>query len=606
MADRRRNGRSKGSIHDQNPEEFKKLLDMMNGGKAAKGGAHQDKKNDKPPPGNKSTRKKPQQKNSSSSKAKQAHKPIAEELLDDVEKLILQDEKKTGWKPVEQDNKTHATTQAAQYQGPNGYYGKVEGGENGISEKKKQGKPSKDRSIESKPSQANGTVTQAHIVVGIDFGTSCTKVVFQAPYMRRSWAVSFHPELESVSVYLQQTVVYVTSDNHVVLDKRNDSHKCGDLKMLLLTDENRELFKHEDGSSVRLKELSACYIALVLKKAHQWFQETHGHLFVGQNIVWQLNVGMPAKNYDDEDLHKRFLHLAQVGWYLSRLSIPITVSAASEAWKMAHLSKFEPGDIDKDNINVVPEVAAEVAGYARSSLRGEGLHLLVDIGAGTLDISTFLLNDIDGDDRYDFMAADVSSLGCFVLHKSRVEELISSFESLMQAQGAIEDLSSPVPDTIDELLPDIDDIRESLEEGYSEGDQAYEKRCVGAVAKVIKYTEQIRDPDSSVWRSVLPIFLCGGGSQLPFYQNMIDKTRERLRHLIRDWQGFDLVELPVPDRLEANQLGPEHYHRIAVAYGLSLPYDQIGEIVPPSKIDDVEMEVELRATVAAPTSKDLL
>lgn len=53
------------------------------------------------------------------------------------------------------------------------------------------------------------------------------------------------------------------------------------------------------------------------------------------------------------------------------------------------------------------------------------------------------------------------------------------------------------------------------------------------------------------------------------------------------WNGFRIKEIPKPDNLEAEELRSHEYHRLAVAYGLSFQFDDIGIIVPPSEIDDV-------------------
>lgn len=80
-------------------------------------------------------------------------------------------------------------------------------------------------------------------------------------------------------------------------------------------------------------------------------------------------------------------------------------------------------DISPEDINVIPEVAAELVGYARSSLRETGLHVLIDLGARTLDIASFILHNRDGDDRYSILTADLEELGATLCDYHRFKAL---------------------------------------------------------------------------------------------------------------------------------------------------------------------------------------
>jgi hypothetical protein len=57
---------------------------------------------------------------------------------------------------------------------------------------------------------------------------------------------------------------------------------------------------------------------------------------------------------------------------------------------------------------------------------------------------------------------------------------------------------------------------------------------------------------------------------------------------------FRIKSLPKPDNLLADGLRSEGFHRLAVAYGLSFFYDDIGKTVPPSNIDDIPRHVGIR------------
>ena len=52
--------------------------------------------------------------------------------------------------------------------------------------------------------------------------------------------------------------------------------------------------------------------------------------------------------------------------------------------------------------------------------------------------------------------------------------------------------------------------------------------------------------------------------------------------------GFVIKDIPKPEQLEAPDLPLQEYDRLAVAYGLSFTSFEIGEIIPESKISDIE------------------
>ena len=60
---------------------------------------------------------------------------------------------------------------------------------------------------------------------------------------------------------------------------------------------------------------------------------------------------------------------------------------------------------------IIPEIAAGAVGYALSDLRREGLHVMVDIGASTVDVCSFLLHEKEGNDRYSLLISRCSETG---------------------------------------------------------------------------------------------------------------------------------------------------------------------------------------------------
>lgn len=325
-------------------------------------------------------------------------------------------------------------------------------------------------------------------------------------------------------------------------------------------------------------ELAAIFIALVLRYSRHLFMETQADIDRKNKLSWWLNLGIPVKNYDDIVIKDAFHHATLAGWWLSEQAGEITLSSATEALQKIQNPDFQPG-IHRDNIKVVPEVAAEVAGYAYSDSREEGLHLLIDIGATTLDVSTFILDQEGGENRYKFLSAEIGRFGAFELHRARLEAFRHYLNDWMskKAEGIAETME-PIPDSCNHYVPATSDIPTF--------DNEFISKAAAPITKVIATTKIKRDPNSPRWADGLPLFLCGGGSQAKFYsENLIYKVTNSLNNII--WNGFRAKEIPKPENLEAEGLRSQEYHRLAVAYGLSFQYDNIGEIVPQSDIDDI-------------------
>jgi len=445
------------------------------------------------------------------------------------------------------------------------------------------------------------------LVIGFDLGTSCSKVVIQDETYPMAWGVPFPLTGHESNPYLQPTVVYIQDNGQVSLAPKKNSRKCGNLKLLLLDNPQYCIFSNDhDGHRGTIKELLACYIALVLKQTRSWFVESNQTLYQNDTLEWQMNLGLPAHNYDDKKLRSMFEAVARIGWHLSEQTDPITLEDARKAFTDIASGDFHLG-IDPEYIQVYPEVAAEVAGYARSRLRNPGLHLLIDIGAGTLDLSTFELNaqSMSSDDKYSFLATAVERLGCFELHKRRLAEVQRIIEGDSQETAELGDPVQIIPDSLDSYLPSDGHSKDIIQQRLTASDQNHLVECVKAVAKIVRYTKGRKDPLSRTWKEGLPVILCGGGSKMALYRSIPESVEDILRHHT-SWNGFRVIDLPAPEHFVADELGPDDYHRMAVAYGLSFSYGAIGEVVPPSDIEDIRPEVRKRATYPAPVSKDMV
>ena len=257
------------------------------------------------------------------------------------------------------------------------------------------------------------------IVVGLDFGTSCSKVVVQSPYTLggRAVAVPFGETSHSSTPYLIPSQVFVDRTDTVRLIPTDSATAVRHLKVGILD----RLIGGESGLSEEFpRDLVACtigYIALVLREARKWFLTSQSASYGEGHIRWSVNLGIPSAGYDDEQMRAEYEMLAKAAWLASLDDRPLKMEGIQESLQRARAVRECAGI----PIEVVPEVAAQVVGYAKSRLREEGLHVLVDLGASTLDICSFVLHRQGGDDVYSLLTATVRRLGLLELHRRRMD-----------------------------------------------------------------------------------------------------------------------------------------------------------------------------------------
>ena len=421
------------------------------------------------------------------------------------------------------------------------------------------------------------------IVIGFDFGSSCTKIVLQAPYIGGRWAhiIPFIKYGYPGNKNLLPTKIYCNSNGVFSLTETDETICFDRLKTELIKNSDspiveKEIHLHSD---LTPKILVIAYMAIALQEIRQWFLSMQSNIFSNNKIRWHLNIGIPSAGYNDLNLKKLFKEVAQIAWLLSTMLGKINIKKIQKIIDPDITGGIHFNcDINAEDINVIPEVAAEVVGYARSPLRDEGLHVLIDIGARTLDIASFMLHKKDGEDKYSILTADLDELGATIFNYNRFKALAN--ELIQLAKKHNEDLITPIPTSITSYLQKFNtNERELIQEFYY--------KCKSLIAKTIRDLKQNRDPNSDRWKTGLPIFLCGGGKDIALYRQALNEHNIWLQQYT-NIKELLIKEIPMPENLRAENLNRKDYHRFAVAYGLSFPSYDIGEIKPPQEIEHIQ------------------
>lgn len=351
-------------------------------------------------------------------------------------------------------------------------------------------------------------------VIGLDFGTAFTKVVIGET--SKAYAVPFSEYAIDGNPYLLPGVLSMSDDGLASLGAGNAGVVHSDLKMRFLDGDTGE----------DTKRLTATFLALVLRHARAWFLNEHRDDYRQFRLDWCVNVGLPTHQYHDDTLKDFYREIVRAAWRASIDPGPISTRLIADCFEHRDASLAD------SDIGLFPEFVAQVNSYVKSPQRQPDLHLLVDVGAGTVDVAVFNVHENDQGDLFPIFAKSVSKYGVNFLQRSPSE---SDIRELVWKQ-----------------------IRNDIE-----------------VVRTEKYPE--------FWRygKTLPFFLCGGGSQVDLYRKLAAEMVRRSSPCILRSQ-----ELPMPPRLNAAKLPEGSYHRLSVAYGLSFDVFDIGQIVPEHRTAD--------------------
>ncbi|MBD3375026.1 hypothetical protein GF406_08335 [candidate division KSB1 bacterium] len=409
------------------------------------------------------------------------------------------------------------------------------------------------------------------IVVGFDFGASCSKIILRTPSIREEFfVVPFSDKVEGELKYLFPTKIYYHEDSlQISLLKFDGAESKEHLKLRCLRSSRDNPLSER--CKFTAKELTVAYIANVLQHIRAWFLTEHQNGYKQYKLYWRFNFGYPSgrfpKNYTAD-----FSFFAKAGWWLS-LQKEITLENASLALRNVHNLDFNCG-LERDDINILSEIAATITGYAKSNYRKDGLKLLVDVGASTLDIAAFELHRKDGDDIYSVLESDVQLLGAFLLYERKLQIILERIRKHFNHIHLNADIYKPVPEDIKidwNKVCEIDPFNIDIFQ-----------KAKKMIKKIIIQLKRNLDPLSPAWHDGLPLFLSGGGKNLFFYKRVLSDVEVEMRYH-HEFKKF--VEPPNPIKLGKDF---NDSSRFLVAFGLSYPPEEIGEIREPDKIKKIK------------------
>lgn len=403
------------------------------------------------------------------------------------------------------------------------------------------------------PHPSNGRVLP--IRMGIDFGTAYTKIALRVA--DTVFFVDWDGVRASEHRYILPGECSIEANGTALLGRSPDAH--GMLNNL------KSPFLFERDPNPQELAAAAVFLALSMRYSRAWLYQHHAQLLNNRRLAWEVNVGLPTSSWESTSIFETYRQVGLWAWRLSQCET-ISIEHALQLFKMPSETAEQVG---LDELNPIPEFAAQVSGYVQSPQRQNGLHLLFDVGAGTVDIASFNVHKDPptGNNVFPIFSNRVESFGTHILMGWRLNELGLQLEQW-------DDLHR---------IPTSSELAEHLNVDpawVSELDADFAEEIKIAARAVLRESKHDRYALAEVWESGLRTFLSGGGAMCAVYS-------DGLRRAFRE-HGTPLLETSLPKLAGLSfKADPSMFHRLSVAYGLTYDKETIGRVRAREDVDDL-------------------
>lgn len=419
---------------------------------------------------------------------------------------------------------------------------------------------------------------ERELTLGVDFGTSCTKVIISDMAARKSFAVPFH-EAKGIDRYLLASRIYEAGGKYS-LQGRGKVHR--DLKLSFINGE---------GDKDAERRVVA-YLALVIRRARGWLLKEHFDVYRYVRIYWRFALGLPVRQSFDGELKGRFEIVGLASWYLAGSDGDVTRASIDLALAKAAKGYRSQEEVD---IRVMPEIAAQIYGFVVSDSfdrKGRNVFLMADVGSGTVDASLFYVKEVKGKKHdFSFYTSTVEPYGVSNLHRHRASWWLTNLRTADAAPSLIREVQESM-ETTDHDLRIPEDYRSYFDGSVGDSsdasppDDSFFRRVVKQVVTETFIKAHLDGQVAITQLNGVPFYLCGGGSRMEYY----GRLKHELKQIKPEWGKISATATPlvVPGNLEA--MGIERdYDRLSVAYGLSwLEAGQVVSTEPMRRLDKPE------------------
>jgi hypothetical protein len=427
------------------------------------------------------------------------------------------------------------------------------------------------------PYQRQSRPASVSINLGIDFGTSFTKICFRDVGTEESGIVAVGGKFKNGLI---PSVVAIGSGGCLCLEDEiaaDSAHiSIPYLKMRLAGSPIGEKLRSINGidlnSEACTRALASWFLATVIIRAQQWLYFYECDRLKNRDATWSANVGVPVEHYDSDKL-RTFEKVLGVAWLWARRGeIPGTLSETIDAFETTRAQLKEA----VTDFHAIPEIAAAVQSFVMSREAVPGIYVYFDIGGGTVDGVAFNFTNVNGERRINFYSGKVEPLG------------VSAFAATLGAKQA------------DEV--ELEQLKKIIERAPRNAIESFATRIRNLVGYVVMTAKK---KDGRNWQrdavqdrefrrrfigslqpsqmQPLVVFVGGGGCRSEWYRSFINSTHAEYQQIRADVPPYRLLQVPKPKDLVMAGPGDGEFIRFAISYGLSIPFGEGPQIKLPSQ-----------------------
>ncbi|MDA7983976.1 MAG: hypothetical protein MPJ52_00215 [Alphaproteobacteria bacterium] len=414
--------------------------------------------------------------------------------------------------------------------------------------------------VDDSARESASAAEKIYINLGIDFGTSFTKVGFwdsnEETIIVTFEACGKDEEIFSPEEAMIPSIVSVGDDGTLSMAPASAEFSGVQeryLKIRLAEIEKSGLLTDNEKKT---RALSSWFLATVVLRAQEWIRQNEEERLRGHEVAWSANVGVPVE-YCDSPAIDTFREALFVAWtWAENDEIPGTLESAISLYEET-VRSFDPDRCEHYKCQPAAEVVAGARSFLLSGEAKPETYVYFDVGGGTVDGVVFNYQNPGGTQRVDVYSAKVAALG------------ISEVAKRIGREGA--DLFN------DDLAPEV---CESLEPVGEEVQQFVSDVILAANKKIGKGKWILRQED-------IRIFLGGGGGNSKWYRESVHSAYEEHCFGACDIPRFQEAAVPEPRKgLDMREMkGRGVFYRFAIAYGLSVPKAEGPKIELASRIE---------------------
>jgi len=293
--------------------------------------------------------------------------------------------------------------------------------------------PPKERQVSSPPPSAPSGPGRARrkdpylVQIGFDYGTSYSKCVCRDLETERAWVHVPPGQAAHESPFLiLGSILY--ENGHFSVNPAHETHyPAGGLYHLKLALEKvaRESWRDPvldpfwsivgSGRREDLQQLvtdaNVFFLAQALAGVRKGLVARYGDFGVHEDDALFVNMAIPVADASSPVVADTFRSVLRQAWRLSALADALQDNSAGEQQALLREEPTRDDSEEFDPCFIYPEISANVQGFVRSRSASDGIYLFTDVGAGTVDQSTFIFVKRDDGEWLTYLDSRVLPLG---------------------------------------------------------------------------------------------------------------------------------------------------------------------------------------------------